>query len=286
MDQEWRPTLAPTLSRAHSAVLNLTWDDGIVVVEVGEADIMVRGLQVRISGTELSERIADRIRTHDAKATALDERINRRAGDQPFDIRTSDGLETFGELQAARERHRSRVTELMLFRESLAGEETYLLTRADMEAADLMSKPPLDDGDTQGRFVVETCRIAPIDGLKVTLSGGRLREMLGDRAQLHRQHADWWTREAARTPEEQTEEEPLLPTHMCEHEAECEVWRAEVLEFVRDHIETGERYRLGRADLEFGELLPAKPKGMEQQEYEERTAVGFNLERLAKRLAV
>jgi hypothetical protein len=41
--------------------------------------------------------------------------------------------------------------------------------------------------------------------------------------------------------------------------------------------------RLGEADLAFGELLPPKPGWLEQEEYEERTNVGFQLERLAKR---
>jgi hypothetical protein len=61
----------------------------------------------------------------------------------------------------------------------------------------------------------------------------------------------------------------------------CEI-RAEALEFIRDHIDGGETYRLGDADLEFGELLPDKPGWLEQQEYEERTNVGFQLERLTK----
>lgn len=44
-------------------------------------------------------------------------------------------------------------------------------------------------------------------------------------------------------------------------------------------------YRLGDADLAFGELLPEAPGSVAQQEYEERTAVGFQRERLTKRLA-
>ena len=43
-----------------------------------------------------------------------------------------------------------------------------------------------------------------------------------------------------------------------------------------------EAYRLGEQDLVFGELLPEKPGWIEQQEYEERTSVGFHLERLTK----
>lgn len=34
--------------------------------------------------------------------------------------------------------------------------------------------------------------------------------------EAHRQRADWWKREQARAPEEQTEDEPLMPEHICE----------------------------------------------------------------------
>ena len=100
----------------------------------------------------------------------------------------------------------------------------------------------------------------------------------------HRQRADWWRREQARTPEEQTEDEPLMPEHICENEAERHEWRVAVLEFIRDRIESAEVYRLGEADLHFGELLPEKPGWLEQEEYEERTSVGFHLARLSKRV--
>ena len=42
-------------------------------------------------------------------------------------------------------------------------------------------------------------------------------------------------------------------------------------EFIRDRVEPAEVYRLGKPDLDFGELLPEKPGWLEQQEYEERT---------------
>ena len=46
------------------------------------------------------------------------------------------------------------------------------------------------------------------------------------------------------------------------------------------HPKTG----LHKRRLEFGELLPPKPGWIEQQEYEERTSIGFNLERLTKEM--
>jgi hypothetical protein len=121
-----------------------------------------------------------------------------------------------------------------------------------------------------------------IDGLKLTFSGRELRTILDQRVRSHEERADRWTAETLRTADDQTEDEPLLPTHMCGNEAERHAWRAEVLAFIRDHIDAGETYRLGAVDLEFGELLPEKPGWVEQDEYEQRTRIGFNLERLVK----
>jgi hypothetical protein len=123
-----------------------------------------------------------------------------------------------------------------------------------------------------------------IDGLKLTISGEELRTLLEERIADHDRSAEHWRREQTRTQEDETEDAPLLPEHMCGNEEERHVWRAEVLGFIRDHIAAQETYRLGAADLEFGELLPAKPGWIEQDEYEERRAVGFQLERLTKRV--
>ena len=98
-----------------------------------------------------------------------------------------------------------------------------------------------------------------IDGLKLTITGEELRSLLNRRIDSHRRSADHWQREQERTPDQQTEDEPLLPDHMCANEAERHEWRAEVIEFIRDHIDATETYRVGEADLAFGELLPDKP---------------------------
>jgi hypothetical protein len=125
-----------------------------------------------------------------------------------------------------------------------------------------------------------------IEGLRITITGEELRHLLAEREEQHRLSAERWKAEMLRTPQDQTEEAPLLPEHMCENEAGREEWRADVLEFLREHLEPLEVYRLGQADLEFGELLPSKPGMLEQQEYEERTNVGFQLGRLAKRVCL
>ncbi len=119
-----------------------------------------------------------------------------------------------------------------------------------------------------------------IDGLKLTFSGGELRTLLKERIAGHEQRAARWIQEKARTSE--PEDTPLLPDHICAHEAERHAWRAEALQFIHDHVETAETYRLSASDLELGELLPPKPGELEQEEYEERTGVSFMLERVTK----
>ena len=123
-----------------------------------------------------------------------------------------------------------------------------------------------------------------IDGLKVTLTGEELRQLLNARAAEYRAAAAHWDRERERGPETVTEDAPLLPEHMCENEAERQEWHATVLTFLRDHLDPSEVYRLDLADLELANLLPPKPEWLEQAEYEESTQVGFSLERIAKRI--
>ena len=121
-----------------------------------------------------------------------------------------------------------------------------------------------------------------IDGLKLTFSGNELRNLLEERIAYHDKCAQRWQWEQSRTEESETEDAPLLPEHMCEHEEEKHMWRADVLRFIRDHIEANEIYRVGAADVEFGELMPPKPASVEQVEYEERTPYRFHLEQLTK----
>lgn len=68
-----------------------------------------------------------------------------------------------------------------------------------------------------------------IEGLKLTFSGEELRKLLEARIDDHRACADRWAHEKARTPEDATEDAPLLPEHMCANEAERHDWRADVL---------------------------------------------------------
>ena len=59
----------------------------------------------------------------------------------------------------------------------------------------------------------------------------------------HHLKAAHWTEEAARTPDDDTPEAPLLPEHICENEASRHEWRVERLIFLRDHLDPSETYR-------------------------------------------
>ena len=106
-----------------------------------------------------------------------------------------------------------------------------------------------------------------IHGLTLTLTGDELQRLLAERAAAYRASATHWRHELDRTIEDHTEDEPLLPEHICDNEAKRLEWRADVLEFLRDHLEPLEIYRLGESDLAFGEVLPAKPGWLEEEEY-------------------
>jgi len=123
-----------------------------------------------------------------------------------------------------------------------------------------------------------------IDGLKVTLTGEELRNLLAVRAADRRTAAARWHSEREREADTTTEDMPLLPDHICENEANRLEWRADVLTFLRDHVDPSEIYRLDASDLDYAELLPPKPAWLEQAEFEESTRVGFSLERLATRV--
>ena len=211
-------------------------------------------------------------------------RIKQREGDQPFDVRPEDGLKTLGELENERQHYRDRVLCLTLLRDNIVAGEDYVLDRTDLRLAELISPDYAVASEISDDNGVDHSRKAAIDGLKLTTPGEEVRRLLEQRLDDHQRRAQRWKREQARTPEQQTEDEPLLPDEMCANEAERHTWRADVLGFIHDHIESTEVYRLGEADLAFAELLPEKPSWIEQEEYEERTSIEFHLERLAKKV--
>ena len=123
-----------------------------------------------------------------------------------------------------------------------------------------------------------------IEGLKLTMTGEEVRKRLAERIKHHEQLVAHYKKEAAREPDPKDEYDFVLPEHMCEYEQELHGWRAEALTYIREHVEGGEIYRLGPADLDFGELLPEKSGLVQQQEYEREQRVGFSLERIAKEI--
>jgi hypothetical protein len=123
-----------------------------------------------------------------------------------------------------------------------------------------------------------------IEGLKLTMTGEELRNRLDERVKHHERVVEHYKREAKREPDPKDEYDFVLPEHMCEYEQELHEWRAETLAYIREHVEGGEVYRLGPADLEFGEILPQKPGIVEQDEFERENRVGFSMERIAKEI--
>ena len=104
-----------------------------------------------------------------------------------------------------------------------------------------------------------------IDGLKLILTGVEMRTLLEQRIGDHLHRAEHWKREL-KASADQPENDPMLSEQICENQAERHKWRAAVLRFVRDHVASGEIYRLGEADLAFGELLPEAPGWLERDE--------------------
>src|SRR3954469_12076873 len=123
-----------------------------------------------------------------------------------------------------------------------------------------------------------------IEGLKLTMTGDELRDRLQERMERHRGLVAHYEREAKREPNGDDECDFVLPEHMCEYEQELHGWRADVLEYIRDHIDEDEVYRLRAADLEFGEILPEMPGIVEQEEYERKEGIRFSMERIAKEI--
>jgi hypothetical protein len=123
-----------------------------------------------------------------------------------------------------------------------------------------------------------------IEGLKLTITGEEVRKRLAERIKRHQQLVAHYKREATRELDPKDDFDFVVPEHMCEYEQELHGWRAEALTYIREHIEGGEIYRLGPADLAFGELLPQKPAMVQQEEYEREQRVGFSLERIAREM--
>jgi hypothetical protein len=260
-------------------------DDAIVVSdETKGEETMIRGLQITMAAEGLKNRIGERITEHEAEMARLAGRIKEREGDLPIDVRMEDNFATVPDLQQEWRKHRDHVTKLSLLRDGLIPGETYAMRAGDLRLTEVISPEQVEAAGIQNDFWPEDKKKTTIQGLKLTMPGDEVRRLLDERITVHEARAARWKREQTRGVEDQTEDEPVLPTHMCENEEEEEHWRVAMLTFIRDHIEQGAIYRLGERDLQFGELLPEKPVWMEQAEYEERTAVGFNLERLTREL--
>ena len=156
----------------------------------------------------------------------------------------------------------ARAGELAVIRDHLIHGETYTLGIGDLRALDLL---PGEATDSAARI---------IDGLKLTMSGSELRALLIDAGKARVRLADHWKREAARAPDEKRSGgKARLPERVCEMEAERQEWRADVLAFLKEHVDPTATYCLGRDDLEFGDLLPEEPDWLEESDLFDERAV-------------
>ena len=122
-----------------------------------------------------------------------------------------------------------------------------------------------------------------IDGLRLTFTGEELRQRLQERVEDHERSPAWYRKEATREPDPKDAYDFCLPEHQCEYGEQLHGWRAAVLDYIREHIEGGEVYRLGPADLEFGEILPEAPPLVKHAQADDQSRIGFSLERIAKK---
>ena len=90
---------------------------------------MKQRLQINMKGEDLKRRIGEAIATCDSKLKALEDRIEARDGDQPFDVRAEDGFASLGELETERTEVRDRITQLALLRDSVVSSEEYALSK-------------------------------------------------------------------------------------------------------------------------------------------------------------
>jgi hypothetical protein len=116
------------------------------------SDEMIAGLQIKIRGEELSRRMAERIRAREEAIAAIDRRIEKRAGDHRFDAGAEDDYRTIANLEDERQEHRDVLVRIVLVRNSLVEEETYLLGMSDLRVADLISSPGADPDELNRWF--------------------------------------------------------------------------------------------------------------------------------------
>ena len=120
-----------------------------------------------------------------------------------------------------------------------------------------------------------------IDGLKLMVTGEELQTLLAQRMEQHERCAERWKRERERKPEEQTDEQPVLPEHMCASEAERHEWRADVLGFIRDpHRCFRECTRLSVSGSRLRRTTPGRTRsgcGLFLDTFDTRVVAGYRL---------
>ena len=99
---------------------------------------IIRGVEITIRGEELIGKSDERIRVRQEAIAALDARIERRAGDLPFDTRADDWT-TVPKLETERRVHRDTVLRVSLIRNGPRPQELYSLSVADLRLAGVVA---------------------------------------------------------------------------------------------------------------------------------------------------
>lgn len=135
---------------------------------------MIRGLRIAMRGSELMNKITERIRAHELTVEKHNARLKEREKDMSFDVRPEDDYKTVGDLERERDQYRDRVTHLTLLRDNVMASETYLLSRADLRVSDLLSTRA-DPGMDMDESWIPTDDDRAIHGLKLTIDGEQVR---------------------------------------------------------------------------------------------------------------
>ena len=96
-----------------------------------------------------------------------------------------------------------------------------------------------------------------IEGIKVQLSTGELKDHLTERAEHHRQKTDFYAGQVAALVAngEESQAATLDPIKALEKRAEVHRARADYFQTLADHLIEGETYRLADSDLTRIELI-------------------------------
>lgn len=98
-----------------------------------------------------------------------------------------------------------------------------------------------------------------IDGLKLTISGEEIRDLLAARIRTHEERAARLTEELTKSPVEERSRRERFRALVRTNRPEWHEWRATMLRFIREHVQPTEYYALDEGDVAFAELVADEP---------------------------